>query len=84
MTSANWKPMHEAPKDRRILLMYKKQLFPGVNVVAGRFDYDKSVRKSHPFWTNDLVRLKGITLTRLNQPDGWMELPEAANNGETI
>ena len=77
-----WKAMSLAPKDRRILLHYKMPLFTGINIVVGHFDHDKGIKKPAPYWTNDLVRLKGIINTRRHQPDGWMELPDAANSGD--
>jgi len=88
MTKANWKPMSEAPKDRRILLKYAKPFSPGIYVVAGSYYHDKGIAKPRPYWSNDLMIVKGavavdITKARQTHPVGWMELPEAANSGET-
>jgi hypothetical protein len=81
ITESNWKPISEAPQDRRILLKYDKHFAPGVSIVGGQYYPDNNIAKSKPFWANDLMMVKGvvaleITKARNNPPIGWMELPE--------
>lgn len=72
-----WLPIESAPKDKRILLGYEKNIFNGINSVCGKWDDDKYDNNPKPFWTHDLYKLKGMRETRLQQPVYWMPLPEA-------
>lgn len=76
MTMQIWQPIETAPKNQRILLFYKKAFFTGINIIIGNWDDGDNRKLSDPYWTNDLVLLKGVRETKNNQPSHWMPLPE--------
>ncbi len=69
-----WKPIKTAPKDRRILLFYPRQIFIGIHIIVGKWESDSYIKHPKPYWEHDLYHLSGKIATRNNQPTHWMEL----------
>lgn len=70
----HWKPIETAPKDRRICLYYPGQLFTDVYTVFGKWQKDTYAKKPRPYWTNDLERIRGVSVTRTQQPTHWADV----------
>lgn len=74
MTAYTWQPIETAPKDRRIALGYTSDIFTDVRTVFGHWDEDKYARVPRPYWTHDMVRIRGTKSVRLQQPAYWMDI----------
>lgn len=72
----NWQPIETAPKDRRILLWFPRELFNDMHVICGNWYADEYSLSPRPHWDHDLSRLYGKVMTRSNQPTHWAEIPE--------
>ncbi|MCR4334334.1 MAG: hypothetical protein NUV47_01215 [Patescibacteria group bacterium] len=70
-----WMPIKTAPTHKRILLLYPKPIFTGIDVIIGEWEFDHYAKKPRPYWSHDLERLTGKCATRSNQPTHWMPLP---------
>ncbi len=68
-----WKPISEAPKDRRILLFRPKSFH---KIVVGKWEDERFHNNPKPYFSNDREVLEGKRSVRENQPTHFMLLPE--------
>ena len=71
-----WMPIKTAPRQERILLLYAKPLFTGIDVLIGFWEFNHYAKNPRPYWSHDLEGLAGKHNTRSNQPTHWMPLPK--------
>jgi hypothetical protein len=74
-----WKPIENAPKDCRILLLLPCAISQS-RVVIGSFNEDKYANLPRPYWNHELSRVFGVKSTRDNQPTHWMPLPSVPDS----
>lgn len=67
----NWRPMDQAPKDKRIILHYPDR---ESMVAIGTWNDDRYSKRPRPFWSNE--RDSQVAMQRWHQPDKWMPLPD--------
>ena len=74
----NWKPIADAPKDRRILLY--RPTSTNYRIVMGRFHSDEYAKNPRPYWTHDAELMEGRISARNNPPTLWCDPEELAQN----
>ena len=67
-----WRPIAEAPKDRRIEL-FVPSLPKDQQIQRGRYNADEYASKPRPYW--DYKSIWGTKHQRTHQPTHYMELP---------
>lgn len=69
-----WKPIHTAPKDRRILL-YRPTARDWAKVAIGAYNDQRHRKNPNPYWEMETSE-GGVFDAREWWPTHWMDLPE--------